>query len=393
MLRADFQKGGVMARVYRDSRLRRSTGQVVWCIDFVDTDGRRRRERTLATTKEGAQRELRRKLDEIDKARIVGLPKISETTFDKFLPDYLAHVDAVRSESAKVRVRSHLKALTRFFSGMLLRKITSGDVQRWIDQRSQEQKLTRFRTPMKRIIKPATVVTEFVTLSAIFREAKKRGHCTENPCRGVSLPRVNNKLIRCLSDDQEKKLLAACTKGLADVVLTALLSGLRRGELFDLRRGDIDLENGILTVVHGKGEKMRHIPIVPELKEVLERQPVHVKDGKPSPYVFNNPHTCTGWVDIKKAWARALRVAAIRDFRFHDLRHTFASRLVQRGVPIKAVQELLGHADMKMTMRYAHLAPHNLRDAVAVLSKKAKRPRRVGTRLAQAGKAETRETA
>ena len=382
-----------MARVYRDSRLRRSTGQVVWCIDFVDTDGRRRRERTLATTKEGAQRELRRKLDEIDKARIVGLPMFSETTFDKFLPDYLAHVDAVRSDTARVRVRSHVKALTRFFGGKLLRKVTSGDVQRWVDQRSQEQKLTRYGTPMKRIIKPATVVTEFVTLSAVFREAKKRGHCTENPCRGVSLPRVNNKLIRCLSDDQEKKLLAACTKGLADVVLTALLSGLRRGELFDLRRGDIDFKNGILTVVHGKGEKMRHIPIVPELKEVLERQPVHVKDGKPSPYVFNNPQTSTGWVDIKKAWARALRVAGIRDFRFHDLRHTFASRLVQRGVPIKAVQELLGHADIKMTMRYAHLAPHNLRDAVAVLSKKAKRTQRVGTRLAQTGKAETRETA
>src|SRR5688572_31341209 len=114
-----------MARVYRDPRLQRSTGQVVWCIDFVGTDGRRRRERTLATTKEAAQRALRRKLDEIDKARIVGLPKFSETTFDKFLPDYLAHVDAVRSETARVRVRSHTKALTRFFGGMLLRRVTS----------------------------------------------------------------------------------------------------------------------------------------------------------------------------------------------------------------------------------------------------------------------------
>jgi integrase len=98
-------------------------------------------------------------------------------------------------------------------------------------------------------------------------------------------------------------------------------------------------------------------------------------------------------VDIKKAWARALRIAGIREFRFHDLRHTFASRLVQGGVPIKAVQELLGHADIKMTMRYAHLAPHNLRDAVSVLSKKAKRPRRVGTKLAQTRKAGKRETA
>lgn len=73
-------------------------------------------------------------------------------------------------------------------------------------------------------------------------------------------------------------------------------------------------------------------------------------------------------MDIKKQWARALRISAIREFRFRDLRHTFASRLAQRGVSLKAIQDLLGHADLKMTMRYAHLAQNDLRDAVSVLS-------------------------
>jgi integrase len=144
-----------------------------------------------------------------------------------------------------------------------------------------------------------------------------------------------------------------------------------------------------VTVVHGKGEKMRHIPMVAELVGVLEGIPRAISDkGEVSPYVFNNPDTATRWVDIKKQWARALRISAIREFRFHDLRHTFASRLAQRGVSLKAIQDLLGHADLKMTMRYAHLAQNDLRDAVSVLSCAPKR-----ARLTKANKARGRKPA
>lgn len=122
--------------------------------------------------------------------------------------------------------------------------------------------------------------------------------------------------------------------------------------------------------------------------------------GEASPYVFNNLDTGTRWVDIRKPWFAALKVAAVRNLHFHDLRHTFASRMVQRGVPLKAVQELLGHADMKTTMRYAHLAPSDLTKAVMSLSRVAALPspapspaaRRNGTREAQAVPATERST-
>ena len=278
-----------------------------------------------------------------------------------------------------------VRNLAKFFGKMQLSNVTGGDVQRWIDKRTQERKKN------EEPIKPATVVSEFVTLSAVFREARKRGYVAHDPCRGLSLPRVNNKIIRCLSEAEEGRLIPACADALRPIVETALYTGLRKEELLDLQWGDLDFDQAILTVQHGKGEKKRYIPIIPELIEVLKAIPRKVTGGEASPYVFNNPGTGTRWVEIRKCWFRALRVAAIRNFRFHDLRHSFASRMVQRGVPLKAVQELLGHSDIKTTMRYAHLAPSDLTKAVLALSRTATVPslaqpkgrRRNGTREAQ----------
>jgi hypothetical protein len=87
-------------------------------------------------------------------------------------------------------------------------------------------------------------------------------------------------------------------------------------------------------------------------------------------FVFANPDTHHRWCDIKVAWAFTIRRSKVKNFRFHDLRHTFASRLVQSGVQIQVVQELLGHATLEMTQRYAHLAPGDLRRAVDILSHK-----------------------
>lgn len=353
-----------MARVYRDPYKRNAMGQPAWCIDYLDAQGVRRRERTDASNKELAQKILRKKLDEIELIKIHGLSAVQHVKFADFLPEYLAHVRAVRSKTSQVRVPSMAKILERTFGSKVLSRIRSGDVQRWVDNRIQEKKRGG-----KATVKPATVVGEFVTLSAIFREARKRGYVHENPCRGITLPRVNNKLTRCLTDEQERRLLAASSDCFRPLVQAALYTGMRLGELLDLRWGDVDFETRIVTVVHGKGEKMRHIPMVPELVSVLENLPRAISEkGEPSPYVFNNPDTATRWIDIKKQWGRALRLSGIREFRFHDLRHTFASRLAQRGVSLKAIQDLLGHADLKMTMRYAHLAQNDLREAVAVLS-------------------------
>jgi integrase len=148
-------------------------------------------------------------------------------------------------------------------------------------------------------------------------------------------------------------------------VETALLTGMRRGELLSLkwehiRNGFIYLEAAM--VKSGKG---RQIPVNDRLAEVLKE----VRRGNQfkSEFVFCDSQDRRFYA-VKRSFTSACRRAGVEAFRFHDLRHTFASRLVMRGASLKAVQELLGHADLKMTMRYAHLSHEHLRDSVNLLN-------------------------
>lgn len=147
---------------------------------------------------------------------------------------------------------------------------------------------------------------------------------------------------------------------LTPIVLVAMNTGLRRRELLTLRWADIDLHGRMLTVrdVVAKSGKQRYIPLNAEAHRVLcQWQSQRGQGGA----VF-------GIKDPKTAWGNVLKAAQIEGFRFHDLRHHFASRLVRAGVDLNTVRELLGHADLKMTLRYAHLCPRTLAAAVEKLT-------------------------
>ena len=151
------------------------------------------------------------------------------------------------------------------------------------------------------------------------------------------------------------------------MVILSLQTGLRRGELFTLLWPDVELDGGYLTVrgSNAKSLKTRHVPLNDRAREVLlgwKRQSLGDdglvfpgKEGKP----FDN---------VNSSWRRVLDDAGIRKFRWHDLRHDFASKLVMAGVDLNTVRELLGHADLQMTLRYAHLAPEHKAAAVAMLN-------------------------
>lgn len=158
---------------------------------------------------------------------------------------------------------------------------------------------------------------------------------------------------------QHADLALIAPDGFADhltpMVLMAMNTGLRLGELTAVTWADVDLKRKLLTVQAGyaKSGKARHIPLNSEAVDALRRWKRQNAKGR----LFQ-----VGI--IKTSWSALLKRARIRNFRFHDLRHHFASRLVQSGVDLNSVRALLGHADLAMTLRYAHLAPSNTAEAV-----------------------------
>ena len=161
---------------------------------------------------------------------------------------------------------------------------------------------------------------------------------------------------------QIRALLSACKKSrnatLGDLVEFSLFTGVRRGEALGLTWDRVDRARGVIRLELTKSGRRREVPLSSNADAVLARRWTPEAKG----YVFGSRN----WNSFRSAWESALAAAGIEDLRFHDLRHTFASWLIQRGRTLREVQEALGH-QTTMTMRYSHLAPDHLRAAVAVL--------------------------
>ncbi|MBI5854268.1 MAG: site-specific integrase, partial [Nitrospirae bacterium] len=164
---------------------------------------------------------------------------------------------------------------------------------------------------------------------------------------------------------EAERLLQACEDWLRPIVLTALHTGMRKGEILGLTWDLVDLNHGFIRLKQTKNGKARALPLNETLWTLLGR----LRTRPDVPRVF---HDADGqrWGDVRHAFDRACEGAGLTDFRFHDLRHTFASWLIMRGVPLATVSNLLGHTSPTMTLRYAHLSPKHLTSAVRVLDPK-----------------------
>jgi integrase len=193
------------------------------------------------------------------------------------------------------------------------------------------------------------------------------GKVSENPVKKVRLYREENARTRFLSEEEEASLLACCGPQLAPLVVTALNTGFRASELLSLTWSDVDFRRGVVTVRAGyaKNGEARSVPMNDTLTMVLKSGTLHAAKGD---QVFCNQHG-QPYRSFRTAFEYAVRQAGIQDFSFHDLRYTFASRLVMAGVDLPTVKELLGHRDITMTLRYAHLSTDHKQAAVKKLEK------------------------
>lgn len=360
-----------MAKVYQDTRSRKTGALRPWCISYVGLDGKRHRDKTTAATKAEADAILRKKMSEVTKAKLTDahtLEAAKPKPFKEFLTkEYLPHCQATHTPSTYYGDRSCAKSSLPYFGALSLRSITPGTIQRFIDQQA-----AREIGPAKkrRKIRPATVNRLFMFVSGVLAEAVRRGYIDRNPASRIpQLPEHNDKL-RWLTDAEEERLLAFAPDYIKPLILTSIHTGMRKGEVLRLKRADLDFEQRLLQVTQAKNHRVRYIPMNDTLMELLRSIPPYVGKKGPSPYVFTNPETGVGFTNIDHGYRESVRKAGLTGVNFHTLRHTFASRLVQAGVPLNTVRELLGHGTMQVTMRYAHLAPNNLHEAVAVLAKK-----------------------
>lgn len=203
----------------------------------------------------------------------------------------------------------------------------------------------------------STINRYHVALAALFSWAIKRRRMPkgwENPCRLIERHREPDGVVRFLSDDERERLLVACRASawplLYALVLLAITTGARRGELVQLKWADLDFERGCAYVCTTKNGEPRVLPLTPAA--VAELQP---RAGKPGALVFGSRRQPSSPFNFEGAWNVARKAAKLQNFRFHDLRHTCASYLAQNGASLLEIADVMGHRQLAMTKRYAHL--------------------------------------
>lgn len=276
---------------------------------------------------------------------------IPNVLFKNFVPEYLAWAKRQRAYKQKETL---VNQLTGIFGNYPLRAFNS----RILEQHQTER--------LEKGNKPATINRHLATIKHMFSKATEWEMVEEEVCKRVHKTKMleeNNRRLRYLSGEECQRLIESCGKHIRSVVIMALNTGMRRGEILSLRWDNLDLKNGFILLEKTKNGDRREIPINATLRAVLEALPRRL-DGGP---VFFNPDTDREYGDIKNGFNNACKRAKITDFHFHDLRHTFASHLIMAGVDITTVKELLGHKTLTMTLRYAHLAPSHKVKAVDIL--------------------------
>ncbi len=334
---------------------------------------------------------LRGKLDLVEDIGCVQLKEVIDL--------YLKYVETnLRSTDTAVR---NAKRFLKLWGNKQLRDITPKEIE--------EYKLTRSKTvwhtkiingeEKPQYISAATINRELGILSKIFSIAVSNGYTRENPVRHVNKLSVKNKIERHLSPEEELRMFKVCNNDfsflnineeekyklrqkcsnkyayLKSILLVALNTGMRKSEILNLTWDCVDFDTNEITVLDTKNGKKNIIPMSCKIKTLLSEK---YKTESQNKYVFTNPITNDRYVDIKKAFKTVCELANVEKLRFHDLRHTAATRMVACGVPLPAVKEILNHASINTTMRYAHTMRAQKESAVEALSNYADREHVLG---------------
>jgi len=296
------------------------------------------------------KRELQVKLGQLD------LLDAEIPTFKDFSNKYIQYITETNKKRSWKRDITSIEHFGNLFNDKKLFDITPGDIDDYKKIRLQK-------------VKPGTVNRELNCIRYMFNLAKRwKNFFGDNPVSISGLISVDYKVERILSYEEEERLFKNCNEYLRDIIIIALNTGMRRGEILNLRWEWLDFKNSVVTLpqTHTKSQKIRKIPINSKLRTLLLKLSMKKRDQD---YVFPSISSKSGHMEgVKRSFMSACKKAGIEGLRFHDLRHTAATRMIENGANIVAVSRILGHSDVKITMRYAH-PEDSLKEAVESLAK------------------------
>jgi len=308
-----------------------------WWISYTDATGRRIRRSSGTENHADAKAEEQKLRSQSHTTRRKSGGSVDVSTI---LAEYL------KRDRLSPRNKSIARALADHFAGSDAVSLDSAAIYAYVDHR-------------RHLVSDSTIRRDLTLLGAAINEYNKRhGTHLPNPTRSADVREPEGR-VRWITTEEAERLIACASPVVADFIKIGLYTGMRSGEILGLTWDRVDFERSTIRLesVHTKTKRSRTIPLHPTAKAGLKSCK---KRWPESAYVFV--------IDsVKKGFAGACKRAGISDFHPHDLRHTCASWLVQKGVSLYEVRDILGHSSIKLTERYSHLAPENLAGAIAKL--------------------------
>ncbi len=340
----------------------------VWHMS-ITYQGRQIRRSTETSDKKLAEKIHAKVLTQLIEGKWFDKPIGEDKTLKEMLDKYIAEHSAVSKAERTIRQdKGFARDMLEFFGNVPLTQITPG-------------RFSAYKAHLRaRGLSAATINLQRGVLSHAFKKAVREWEwLKENPVEKVSREKVRNARDRWLTLEEEKRLLEECViyatgernvqvphYWLQEIVFFDLNTGMRMDEVLSLEWPHVDLFRKTVTVMRSKNGEKRTIPLNQNAFELLKgKSKVRAIRSK---YVFAS-EAGTKILDrnLRRGFYDALKRAEIDDFRFHDLRHTFATRLAQAGIDLYKIAKLLGHKTIAMTQRYSHHYPESLRDGVKVL--------------------------
>jgi integrase len=310
-----------------------------WWIDYY-VNGRRIR-KPVSNSKLEAEKVLVKIKSDLLMKRYA-IPKSEKIKFIDFSMKYIQEYSIPKKRSFKSDI-SLLKNLIEYFGDLYLDEITDYHFEQYRNLRVKQKVKNKHK-----LVSQTTINREGALLRSIINRAVRWGFLSFNPITKMEMFKEEPK-ERILNHDEMKLLVSSANTPLKHIILVALNTGMRRGEILNLEWNQINIEKGFISVKKTKSRKLRTIPMNPTMKTLFSKLSLKRKGQD---HVFENSETGKPLSDFTTSWYTLLKRTGIKDLRFHDLRHCFATYALLNGGDIISLKETLGHSRIDTTARY-----------------------------------------